>query len=385
MKTLLSGARLFDGDTIVAGRGVVIEEGHIVDVVRAESDVPDARRIDLPSTALLAPGFVDAQVNGAGGVLFNDMPTASAATAIAAALRPFGTTGCLPTYITDGQEGMRAAGEAALAAASIPGSGVLGIHFEGPFISPKRKGCHDPASIRHPETNDVDFLVDLSRRLNAVGARLLLTLAPEEVDDAMITRLARAGVIVSAGHTAASVERIETAVTAGVRGFTHLGNAMPPIVNRDPGPVVGGLEAEDAWCGVIVDGIHVHPALLRVMRAAKKPGRLFVVTDAMPPTGTDETSFRLYGETILRHDGRLTTTEGVLAGADVDMATSLRNLLRHLDVSLEEALRMVSLYPAEFLRLDDRRGRIAPTMVADLVLLDADLHVIATRVAGTGA
>ena len=381
-RTLLTGARVFTGERILTDRAVLLDGGDIVDLPHRDAPPADARVIELPATTLLAPGFVDAQVNGAGGVLFNDTPTTEAALAIATAMRPFGTTGSLPTFITDGRDGMRAAAEAAIAAVATPGSGVLGVHLEGPFISSKRRGGHDPASIRRPDAADEDMLVDLARRLAAVGGRMLLTLAPEEVEDATIARLAAAGIVVSAGHTAASYERIATAVDHGLTGFTHLGNAMPPIVNRDPGPVVAGLDAATAWCGVIVDGIHVHPALLRVMHAAKRQGRLFVVTDAMPPTGTTLDGFRLYGETILRRDGRLTTADGTLAGADVDMATSLRNLLRFLPVSLEEALAMVSLAPAAFLRLDHRLGRIAPGHAADLVLLDEAQHVLLTIVGG---
>lgn len=277
---------------------------------------------------------------------------------------------------------MRAAGKAAAAAVATPGSGVLGVHFEGPFISPKRKGCHDGSAIRHPDAADLDALTDLCARLAGDGGRLLLTLAPEEVADSAIARLAAAGVVVAVGHTAANYERIGEALAHSVRGFTHLGNAMPPIVNRDPGAVIAGLDAAEAWCGVIADGIHIHPGLLRVMHAAKRPGKLLLVTDAMPPVGTDAKSFQLYGATIHRRDGRLVTDAGVLAGADIDMIGSVRNCLRFLGVSLEEALRMASLNAAAYLRLDDRLGRLAPGFDADLVLLDPDLAVLATWIAG---
>lgn len=381
MRTFLSGARLFTGERIVEGLGVLLEGDLILDLLPTDA-APEADRVTLPTGALLAPGFIDVQVNGAGGVLFNDTPTVDGALAIARALRPFGTTGLLPTFITDAREPMLAAGEATVAAAAIPGSGILGVHFEGPFISPKRRGCHDAGSIRHPDEADLDGLTGLAARFAAERARLLLTLAPEEVADAEIARLARAGIVVAAGHTSASLERIAQAVPHGIRGFTHLGNAMPPIVNRDPGPVVAGLDAIDAWCGVIADGIHIHPALLRVMHAAKRPGKLVLVTDAMPPVGTDATSFRLYGETIHRRDGRLVTEDGVLAGADIDMIGSVRNCIRLLGLPLEEALRMASLNPAAYLRLDDHLGRIAPGYRADMVLIDEKLDVAATWVGG---
>lgn len=382
---LLSGARLFTGERMLDDHTLVVEAGEIIDLVPAGGALPAGTHEPLPTGSLLVPGFIDVQVNGAGGHLFNADPTVDAVTAIARALRPFGTTGVLPTFITDDSRRMRTAAEAALAASDDPATGVLGVHLEGPFISKERKGCHDPRFIRVPGEDDLRLIEDLTARFASREGRVLLTLAPECVEDAAIARLAASGVVVAAGHTAASFERIRAAVPHGIRGFTHLSNGMPPIDNRAPGPVIAALDSHDAWCGVIADGVHVHPGLLRVMIAAKAPGKVFLVTDAMPPVGTDATEFELLGQTILRRNGRLVTKAGVLAGADIDMAASIRNCVHLLGLPVEEALRMASLYPACFLRLDHRLGRLAPGYRADITLLDAGLQVRGCWVAGQRA
>jgi N-acetylglucosamine-6-phosphate deacetylase len=382
MAKLLTGARLFTGEAIVEGASLLVDGTDIVDILPAGAPLPDAERETLPAASLIAPGFIDVQVNGAGGVLYNDTPTPEAARAIARALRSTGTTALLPTFITDDGDHMRRAAEAAIAVTADPSSGVLGVHLEGPFISPRRAGCHDPRHIRHPSGDDIGALIDLNAAMRKAGGRVLLTLAPEEVGMATIADFAEAGIVVSVGHTAASYETATDAVRHGARGFTHLTNAMPPIVNREPGPVAAGLTAASAWCGIIADGVHIHPGLLKVFAAAKPHDKLVLVTDAMPPVGTEATSFRLYGETILRRDGRLVTEDGVLAGADITMIQAVRNCLAFLGLPLEEALRMASLNPAAYLGLDDRYGRLAPGYRADLVLIDADLDVRATWVAG---
>jgi N-acetylglucosamine-6-phosphate deacetylase len=382
MRRVLSGGSVFTGDKVLEGHAVVLDGGRIAAVVPAADAPSDARARRLPADSLLVPGFLDLQVNGAGGVLFNDTPTAEAALAIAAAVRRTGTTGVLPTLMTDERSKMQIACEAAFAARKRPGGGVLGIHLEGPFLNPERSGVHSPRWMRKPDAADIELLVAMARRPADSCGRLLLTLAPECIDDGDIARLAAAGITLAAGHTAATAERTEQALAAGVRGFTHLFNAMPPVINRQPGPVTAALAARDAWCGIIADGLHVDPALLRLLVQVKPPGKVFLVTDGMPPTGTDAPSFQLFGRTVLRRDGRLVTEDGILAGADIDLAACARNCIQLLGLSLEESLRMASLYPATFLGLDGELGRAAPGYRADLTLLRPDLTVLATWVAG---
>ena len=381
MRQLLTGARIFTGETILDGRSLLVEDGRILDIVASGRTPPDTdRTVELEAGDLLAPGFIDIQVNGGGGVLFNERPTAEATLAIAAAHRRFGTTGLLPTIITDTPECHRAAAEAAVTAVAQPGSGVLGIHFEGPFISPQRVGAHDSRFVRAPDEADLDFIGGLPARMP--GGRVLLTMAPECVEDAALSRLMAAGVILSVGHTMASAERVVEAFDLGVRGVTHLYNAMPGIANRQPGPAGAALGDGRPWCGLIADGHHVHPLMMRAALAARPRGRMMLVTDAMPPTGTEADSFELNGRTIYRRDGRLVLADGTLAGADLDMATAVRNAGALIGLPLEESLRMASLYPAEFLGMAGERGRIAPGWRADLVLLRPDLTVRGTWVEG---
>ncbi|HTR16460.1 MAG TPA: N-acetylglucosamine-6-phosphate deacetylase [Acetobacteraceae bacterium] len=369
---LLAGARLFLEDGIAEGRDVLLRNGRI-EAILPRHETVEAERMDLPADALLAPGFIDVQVNGGGGVQFNDTPTAEAALAIAAAHRRFGVTSILPTLITDDPALMPRAAEAVEAAHAVPCGGVLGVHFEGPFISPVRPGVHAAAHIRPLGTVDLALLTALPARLP--GGRVVVTLAPEMVEDSALAALAGAGVILSGGHSAASYERTIAAIGHGLRGFTHLFNAMPPATAREPGIIAAALLDPRSWCGVIADGIHVHPAMLRLAMTCK-PDRVLLVSDAMAPTGSAQDSFTLNGRTILRRDGRLVTAEGVLAGADTDMASEVRNCVHLLGLPLESALRMASAVPASFLGLDDHLGRIAPGLRADLVLLSPELEVL---------
>ncbi len=377
MALALTGARIFDGAHLLEGRAVVIEGSRIVAVVPVR-DVPGGtptRQVE----GLLAPGFIDAQVNGGGGVLFNDDRSAEGIAAIGAAHRPFGTTGFLPTLITDTRQVMAeaVAGARDAIAAGVPG--VLGIHLEGPFLNPERKGVHDPRLMRPIEEEDIAIATSLAR------GRMMMTIAPEKVPVATIARLAAAGVVLSAGHSTASYETIAAARAAGLTGVTHLFNAMPPLAGRDPGPVGAALDDADVWVGLIVDLHHVSAVSLRVALAAKGWDRMMLVTDAMPSVGTDVASFMIHGRTITRRDGKLTTDDGTIAGSDLDMASAVRNAVEHLGLPLEAALHMASRAPAEFLGLGHSYGRIGPGYHASLVALDDGLKVTETWIDGVAS
>ncbi len=361
---LVGAAVLADGAWL-ASHGVLVEDGRLAAVLPAGGAL-QAARVQLPPGSLLAPGLIDLQVNGGGGVLFNDRPDQASARAIAAAHRRLGTTQILPTLITDTRAAMLAANQVV----PEPEAGVLGIHFEGPFISRERPGVHPAGLIRTPDQADLDMLC-------ARAGPVLLTLAPECVPDAAIGRLAGAGVRVCAGHSAASFERATQAVAAGVAGFTHLFNAMPPLSARQPGVAGAALAEAGTWCGVIADGIHVHPAMLRLLLAAR-PGRIILVSDAMPPTGTPITEFQLQGRTIHRAGGSLRTADGTLAGADICLADAVRFCVLSLGVPAAQAIGMASEAPAAFLGLDGQLGRITPGARADLVLFDGSLGVLGT-------
>lgn len=356
---------------------VVIEDGRIVALERdADPEAPvRAGQVDLAGGWLL-PGFIDAQVNGGGGVLFNNTPTVAGIAAIAAAHRRFGTTGLLPTLISDRPEVMGQAIDAVRGAIAAGVPGVLGIHLEGPYIAPARKGTHDASTFRVPGSDELALASSLDNGVT------LLTLAPERVPLESIRTLADRGVVVAAGHTGATYEEIRAGLDAGVRAFTHLYNAMSPLTGREPGTVGAALDDPYSWVGIIADGVHVHPASLRLALAAKPAGKVFLVTDAMPPVGADDPSYVLYGETITAVDGVVRNAAGALAGSALDMATAVRNAVQWLGVDLAEAARMASTYPAQLLGLDAFRGHISEGSIADLVLLDDQLQVCQTWIGG---
>ncbi len=356
----LHAARLFTGEAMRRETVLLVENGRVRDLT--DSPHPGVPTEHLPRHLILAPGFIDIQVNGGGGVLFNDSPDLPALRAIVAAHQRFGTTGLLPTLITDMPEKMRAAAAAVGAAMRAGERGILGLHLEGPFLNPARKGVHPEALIRRIDEDDLRFLCEHTPR------PLLLTLAPECVNPAALSRLANAGVTLAIGHSAASWEEASRALRAGARGFTHLFNAMPPLAGRDPG-VAGAALASDGFAGIIADGHHVHPANLRLALRAKGAARLTLVTDAMATVGSDIATFSLGGRTIRLADGRLTTEDGTLAGAHLDMASAVRNAVALMGASIAQALRMASATPADFLGVSDH-GRLVPGAVADAVAVD---------------
>jgi N-acetylglucosamine-6-phosphate deacetylase len=377
MKTVLRNARILAGDDFRDDLALVIESGRITALVSDAAPMLGQadEQVDLGGGWLL-PGFIDAQVNGGGGVLFNNSPDVATLRTLAQAHRRFGTTGLLPTLISDDVQVMRAAIAATRQAISEGVPGVLGIHLEGPYIAPARKGTHDANKFRVPDAAEIALAASLDNGVT------LLTLAPERVPLESIRALVERGVVVAAGHTAASYEEARAGLEAGIRGFTHLYNAMSPLTGREPGAVGAALEDRDSWVGIIADGVHVHPASLRVALATKPRGKVMLVTDAMPPVGAEDPSYELYGEVITAIDGVVRNAAGSLAGSALDMATAVRNSVLLLGVSLAEAARMASTYPAQFLNLDDRYGHIAEGHHADLVLLDDALQVRSTWIAG---
>jgi N-acetylglucosamine-6-phosphate deacetylase len=357
------------------GRTLLVRDGRIEAIVNAREVAGADRIIDLEGK-LLAPGFIDTQVNGGGGVLFNDDPSVESIAAIGRAHRKFGTTGFLPTLISDDLSVVARAIEATRAARERGVPGLLGIHIEGPFLSDARRGVHDSAKLR---TLDDDAVRLLS---TAHGGVTMVTLAPERTTPASIRALRNAGVIVSAGHTNATFDELQPALAAGVRGFTHLFNAMSPLAPREPGAVGAALANADCWCGLIVDGHHVHAEVLKIALRAKRHDRFMLVSDAMPSVGADVRQFRIQGRLITVEGDRIVDDEGRLAGAHLDMAGAVRNSVHMLGLPLIEALRMASAYPADFLQLGADVGRIAPGQRANLVLIDDHVDVVKTWIDG---
>src|SRR5262252_3630523 len=381
MVVALINGRMLLGDGhadagLTEGRCVLLENGRISAVVGpADRRIRRARRHDLEG-ALLLPGFIDSQVNGGGGVLFNDSPSVEAIRAIGRAHRRFGTTGFLPTLISDDLDVVARAIAAVRAAIEGGVPGVLGIHIEGPFLNVERKGVHDPAKLRELDMSAVGLLTSLR------AGRTLVTLAPEMTTPAIIEGLTAAGVVVSAGHTNATYAQITSALRAGLTGFTHLFNAMSPLTGREPGTVGAALEDSASWCGIIVDGLHTSPVVLRIALRCKPRERFMLVTDAMPSVGTNFTSFELQGRRILVSGSVCVDEDGRLAGSNIDMASCVRNAVQMLNVPLPQAVRMASQWPAEFLGVASQYGRIAAGQRANLVLTDDALNVRETWIDG---
>lgn len=360
-RVILTGARLFDGTRCHDGQAVVIEGDRIAAILPME-DTSEAERIMLDG-GLLAPGLIDLQVNGGGGVMLSgDDPLAEIATICSAHAR-LGTTGLLPTLITTSARQTRAVLAAGVAAVGrVPG--FLGLHLEGPHLDPKRPGCHPAAHIRPMTEDDLLTLCEARAGLPA----LLLTVAPAAVTPDQIARLTKAGVVVALGHSDCSMAQAQAAFDAGARAVTHLYNAMSPLGSREPGLVGAALSLPFA-CGLIADGLHVCADSARLaLRLAGE--RIFLVTDAMAVAGTDLTGFDLAGQRIHRANRSLRTENNTLAGADLSLPQALRFCVTDLGLSPEQALTMATARPAAL--IGSNRGRIAPGLPADLVHLTDD-------------
>lgn len=375
MKQILLHARLFDGEQFHAGKAVTLENGRIEAIIdQPTSMVPykDHQVHDLTGM-VLAPGFVDVQVNGGGGVMVNGQTSMADLEEMADAHRAYGTTTMLPTLISDEWATMEHVATLIKRVHSRWGedsslSSVKGVHFEGPYLNVDRKGVHKAEILRAVDEGAADLLTHPD-----LGVRLI-TVAPEKVGPGFIRALTDRGGLVCAGHTAGSYQDISLALRSGLRGFTHLFNAMTPMGSREPGVVGAALDSKNSWCGLIVDGFHVHPASMRMAIKAKPKGKIMLVTDAMAtvraPSDPGEKSFDLYGQRLYAQHGKCQLEDGTLAGSDLDMMGAVRNCVELLDLPLSEALRMASGYPAAFMRMDTTLGAIVSGFAADLVAFD---------------
>lgn len=373
----LTGARIFDGADWHDGAALVVGDGLVEGIVAA--DLPSDLRREPLDGGMLVPGFIDLQVNGGGGVLLNEVPTLDGIRTICETFAQFGTTGLLPTLITDTREVTARAIAAGAEAARQAVPGFLGLHLEGPHLSVARKGAHDPGLIRPMEGADLE---------NLIGARaalpnLLVTVAAETVPPDQIGALVEAGVVVSIGHSDAGYVATRAAAEAGASMVTHLFNAQSQLGNREPGVAGAALDIGTIWAGLIADGIHVDAATIGVaLRAKRGPARIFLVTDAMSLTGSAGQSLTLNGRMIYRANGALRLADGTLAGADLTMIDAVAYMHRVIGLPLGESLRMAALYPAQAMGIADRRGRLRGGAVASMVHISDDLEVRATWIDG---
>ncbi|NBN77601.1 N-acetylglucosamine-6-phosphate deacetylase [Microvirga tunisiensis] len=379
MRLVFTGARLFDGQRLLEGRALLVEDGRIAgfaDLASAEAGAFGGEHIALAG-GVLAPGFLDLQVNGGDGIMVDGSADVERLRRICAAHLRLGATGILPTLITDTRAATAAVLAAGSAAARAAVPGFLGLHLEGPHLDPRRKGAHDPALIRPMDESDLAMLCQAAAELPV----LLVTLAPQSVTPEQIAALSRAGVIVSLGHTDSTAAEAKAAFAAGARCVTHLFNAMSQLGNREPG-MVGATLDSDVFCGIITDGVHVAPEGLRIALAAKRGEGLFLVSDAMAAAGTDVAEFMLGGRRILRANGRLTLEDGTLAGADICLPRSIRYLVQTVGAPLDLALAMATSRPAACIGASDRLGALAKGRRADLVHLTGDLELAGVWHAG---
>lgn len=360
-RVIFTGATLFDGERLHEGAALVVRAG-VIEALCPAAKAPEGQRITLAG-GTLAPGFIDLQVNGGGGVMLSGADPLAALATMCAAHARLGATGLLPTLITDSPRATRAVLAAGVAAVGrVPG--FLGLHLEGPHLDPRRPGCHPPHHIRPMTQDDLETLCEARAGLPA----LMVTLAPAAATPAQIAQLAEAGVIVALGHSEARYAEAQAAHRAGAQVVTHLFNAMSQLGNREPGLVGAALDLPFA-VGLIADGIHVAPAATRLaLRLAGE--RIFLVSDAMAAAGTDLTEFTLSGQRILRRDGALRLENGTLAGADLSLPQAVRFCIEQLGVAPVQALAMATARPAEV--IGARAGRLAPGLPADLVHLGAD-------------
>ena len=375
MAFALTGARVFDGETIRSDLAVIVDGGRITEVAPEDKLASGIERRMLKG-GLLVPGFIDVQMNGGGGALLNDNPTIDTVRRIAESHRRFGTTGMLPTVITDAPEVLSKAIAAVKAACAGNVPGVLGIHIEGPFLDKERKGAHELRFIREMTGADVAQIA------NVDCGSVMLTLAPNRVSPDLIKSLAGKGVLVSLGHSEASLAEVTKALASGARAFTHLFNAMSQLNGREPGMVGAALADPESFCGLIADGYHVHDAAMKVALAAKAGNRIMLITDAMPTAAGGPDSFALQGRAVHLVNGKLVLDDGTLAGSNLTMDEAVRYCVERLGVSLEDALRMASLNPASFLRRDHELGRVKSGYLASLVHLSDDLQVLETWIDG---
>ena len=371
----ISADRIFDGYRWHNHALILIAGGIVQSITPRDESARCLPTEVMPPGTMLAPGFIDLQVNGGGGILLNDQPTPDAMRAIAQAHRRFGTTSCLPTLISD----TRAKAIVAIAAAkSLAGiDGILGLHLEGPFISPRRPGIHRSDYIATATMEDLDWLGELS----SVGSSMV-TLAPECVPARFVRTLATSGIRCSVGHSEATADTLTAAVDEGLSGVTHLFNAMPAMSAREPGIVGVALTDERLTASIIVDGIHVDPVVVRAAFSAKNRNNLALVSDAMPTVGSDRDQFELMGRQIYLRSGRLVSENGTLAGAHLSLASAVKNAVTFGGILLDEALRAASLVPARFLGIESHRGTLNAGAQGDIVALTPNLDVLTTWVAG---
>jgi N-acetylglucosamine-6-phosphate deacetylase len=369
-KYAITSKKIFDGEQFLSNKAIIISENKIEDILDLK-DIGSIELIDYQDN-IIAPAFIDLQLNGCGGVLFNDDISEHTLEVMHKTNLRFGTTSFLPTLITTSEDNIKKAVEVVTKFHEKHPFNVIGIHIEGPYISKIKKGIHNPIYMKPISLEMVEFLVEAGKKVP-----IKITMAPEENSIDRIKQLVDGGVKVSIGHTNADYKTAKEGIRAGISFATHLFNAMSPMEGRSPNVVGAVLDSHSVHAGIIVDGYHVDYASISLVKEIKKD-KLYIVTDAVTPMGTDMEQFQFADQTIYVRDGKCENKDGTLAGANIDMMTSVANAVSHANISLCEALRMASLYPAEAIGKSNIIGRIAKQYVANLTIFDRDYKTVAT-------
>ena len=376
MLKALTNGRVFDGEQLLRDHAVIVDGQRIQAIVPQQQISTDGVEVHNLNGNYLVPGFIDLQVNGGGGVMFNSAPTVETIRTIGTAHCRYGTSGFLPTLITTCFDVMAQAIAAVDQAIAEHVPGVLGIHLEGPFLNPEKKGAHDARQFCALNQQGLELISSLKQ------GKTIVTLAPELTSPDMMAALKARGVIVCAGHSNADYQQARRALDAGLNGFTHLYNAMTQPQSRQPGMVGAALEDRQSWFGIIADGYHVHPASFCTAVMAKQKGGAILVTDAMSTVGSQQDSFVLDGEIIYSVDGRCVNRAGSLAGSDLDMMSAVNNASQFAHIEWLEALRMASRYPARALGLGNELGDIKPGYRASFAVIDNNRKVVESWIDG---
>ncbi|MGE4575662.1 MAG: N-acetylglucosamine-6-phosphate deacetylase [Candidatus Pseudothioglobus sp.] len=374
MKQALIGAQLFSGKEFFDNRALLIDGENIIDIIN-EHNIPNNFETQKLNGGILSPGFIDLQVNGGGGKLFNNSPDKQSLNTIIEAHQHFGTTSIMPTVISDSLNVLKRC-TTTISEVIENNKSLLGVHIEGPFFNVKYRGVHQKQYIN---TINSDYL-NLFESLKDFP--VILTLAPECISTKQLKHLKSLGFKILAGHTDASYDQLEEAIKYGLDGFTHLFNAMGQISAREPGVVGSALTFDNAAASIIVDLHHVHPSLIQMAYKQKPQGKLFFVSDSMATIHHGEPSFELYDEVVSESNGRIINSEGKLAGSSITQIDAIKNAYQSCNIPLNDAIAMVTRYPAEYLGVANYLGSLKSGYRADLTHFDLDFQVHNVWVAG---
>ena len=374
MKQAITGSKLFNGIDFIEHKALLIDDQHIAGIVN-EDAIPTNYQVQKLDGGILSPGFIDLQVNGGGGKLFNNSPDKESLNTIISAHQYFGTTSIMPTVISDSLNILQKCTD--IISNEINNNhSLLGIHIEGPFFNVKYRGVHQKQYINTINASYLNLFETLDK------FPVMLTLAPECISIKQLKHLNSLGFKILAGHTDANYDQLEEAVKYGLDGFTHLFNAMGQISAREPGVVGSAFDFDETSASIIVDLHHVHPSLINLSFKQKPKGKLFFVSDSMATINHGEPSFELYDEVVSESNGRIINSEGKLAGSSITQIDAIKNAYQKCSIPLESAISMATLYPAEYLGVSDYIGQLKKGYRADLAHFDSNFHVQNVWLAG---